>query len=228
MSIRNIIVGFVSVIFLFSCKKSSDDNSNQPQPQPGTGDYAPYSTGSTFTYQSEIAGMSNKEFTLTVSNDTTVDGLVYKKLSSSDQTIFPNRYISYNNNVQREAQFNLTVNGYTIQKLILINLKANEPVNNTWMETTTIPIAGLPISPSANTTHKIMSKDQAQTVLTNNFMNVIHVTSNSIISIPQGIPVPAGTPTNLTGNSYYSKGVGLVERDFLGQLIKLKSYNIKP
>ncbi len=226
MAIRYVILIMMVSVIMYGCKKSSSNNNNNTQA--GTGEYAPYTLGSTFTYQSIRSGQPNQEFTLTVSNDTMVDGLVFKKLTSSDITVFPNRYINYNNNEQREAQFNINLDGYILQKLVLVNLKALEPLNATWMETSALPITGLAFNPTANTTHKIISRDQARQVLTNNFTNVIHVNSNSIISVPSGIILPPNTPTSFAAGSFYSKGVGLVERDFLGQVIKLKSYTIKP
>jgi hypothetical protein len=227
MALRYLIFMLATSIFLHSCKKTSNDNPTN-NIQAGTGDYAPYTLGSTFTYQSERSGQPNQEFTLTVSADTTVDGLVFKKLTSSDITIFPNRYVNFNNNEQREAQFNINLDGYVLKKLVLVNLKATEPLHATWMETSTLTITGLPVSPTANTTHKILSRDQSRQVLNNNFTNVIYVNSNSVVNVPAGIPLPPNTPTSFTASSYYSKGVGLVERDFLGQIIKLKSYTIKP
>ena len=218
-----IITLFSSLLLASKCKK---DTPVAP-PQAGTGDYAPYTLGSTFIYESSGAGMTTQDVTLTVTIDSTVDGLVYKKLESNKPTVFPSRFVNYTGGVQREAQFNLNLGGTVLPKLILTNLKIDEAVNANWNESQTFNIPMIPIPITVNFVHTLMAKGISLPVLTTNFTNVITVRTVGTAVIPIGIMLPAGTATSFTLNNSYSKGIGLVERTTANQTIKLKQYTIR-
>jgi hypothetical protein len=213
-----------SLLMAGNCK---DTVTPPAPPQEGTGDYAPYTLGSTFVYESSGAGMPTEEITLTVSADSMVDGLVYKKLTSNKPTVFPSRFVNYTNGVQREAQFNLNLGGNVVPKLILTNLKINEAVNANWTEPQTFNFSMIPFPITVNFVHTLMAKGATRQVLTTNHTNVIEMKTIGTAVIPAGIMVPPGVVTSFTFNNYYAKGVGLVERINPNQTLKLKSYSIR-
>jgi hypothetical protein len=219
------LIGLLAIVtIIISC--GGKDTTPAP-PQVGTGDYAPYTLGSTFTYESTGTGQQAQDVTLTVTIDTTVDGLVYKKLSSDKPAVFPSRYVNYTNGVQREAQFNINLNNTVIQKLILTNFKEAEAVSANWNENQTFNISAIPFPLTVNFVHTVTAKAATRQVITTNFTNVIGVRSVGTLQIPSGITLPAGTATSFVLDNYYSKSVGLIERITATQTLKLKAYTIR-
>ena len=214
---------FCTLLIASKCKKDTP----APPPQAGTGDYAPYTLGSTFVYESTATGMATQDVTLTVTVDSTVDGLVYKKLESNKPTVFPSRFVNYTNGVQREAQFNIDLGGTVVPKLILTNLKINEAVNANWTESQVFNIPALPIPVTVNFVHTLTAKNISYQVLATNFANVIKVNTVGTAVVPGGIMLPAGTNTSFTLGNSYAKSVGLVERVTANQTLKLKTYTIR-
>jgi hypothetical protein len=212
---------------LFACKKSSTDPGGKVW-ENGTGEWAPYTLGSTFTFEVTTAAPATVDsFTFTVSKDTLMDGLTFKKLQA-DKPNYSNYYFNYTNDVQKEAQVNFTSNfGVTIPKLVQTNLKPNEAVNANWIEPISLSIPGVPIPITVNFTHTVKAKGISRTVLTKTYTDVIQMQTQAVLQPIPGVPFPPGTVTSITFDNYYAKGVGNIERSAPNQTAKLKRYNIR-
>jgi hypothetical protein len=224
---KKVIFALIVITSVFG--KCGKDNTPAPPPEPGTGDYAPYTLGSTFVYESaRTTPAGTVDVTVTVTKDTTVDGLVYKKLESSNPTELATRFVNYTNGVQREASFNVNLFGTVVPKIIIVNLKENEAVNGTWNENISFNFSQLPgIAIPVNFKQTVTEKGTSKMVLTTNYTNVIGIKTDIAAMPPSGLVIPPGITTNATVNNFYAKGKGLIERTLTNQTIKLKSATIR-
>ena len=71
-----------------------------------------------------------------------------------------------------------------------------------------------------------MQKDYTKTVLAKNYTSAITVKQLVNISLPGGIPLPAGIPASTQIDNYFAKGVGLIQKDVNGDTQKIKRYNV--
>jgi hypothetical protein len=173
--------------------------------------YVPLCVGSLYVYNdttNTLSGDVINEINLRYASaiDTTVDGLVYKKMVfASTQGGTTNNSISYNNcnnGVSTAFSYGGTtmITGSIVGYNKITPLKANEALNATWNETI-YNGAGQP----ATNTYTMAEKGITRTVGTTNFSDVIHVT------LVQTMEVSGSTITTSTGDYYYARGVGLID-----------------
>lgn len=209
---------------ILGCKKKTE-NTDKPW-ENGTGDYAPYTLGSTFTFEVvSSAPASTDSTTMTVTRDTTMDGLTFKKLEPG-KNIIPPFYFNYSSGVQKEAQINFQAFGAVVPKLLQTNLKVNEATGASWTEAITLNFPGIPIPINVNFVHQVMAKGISKTVLAKNYTDVIHMKTTGTLALPPGITPPAGIPTSITFESFYAKNTGLIERSGPNQTMRLKRFNV--
>lgn len=191
----------------------------------GTGEFAPYTTGSTFVFQREVgAPVVIDSFTLTVTGDTTIGGLTFKRMTSSNTTAMPSYFVNYNNGVVTETFLNFTLQTVTIPNLTQTVLKDTANVNTTWNELLSLTVQNFPVP--VTFTYTIMQKGIVKNVLGVDYANTTDVKQN--VGIPQQIATIANIPANTILENYYAKGVGRIERDVVSTntYIKLKRYNV--
>lgn len=222
----------IGCLFIFSCKKKNDGPAAFQWPE-GTGEYAPYTIGSTFTYEtSRIAPAQIDSFTYTVTKDTTIDGLKFKKLESNKPDLGSTYYCNYSNGVRTDINYNTNISGFNVPTVKLEVLKDAVAVNGTWANSLnitipanppTIPFA-LPISVAFNFT--VMQKDFTKNILAKDYSGTIYV--KQIATLPSiVIPfLPVGTPSTIQLDNYFSKGVGLSQRDAPNTIFKIKRFNV--
>lgn len=222
---------FLIITFLSSCQKEIVPIINFETPWPeGTSDYAPYTVGSTFTYEAKSwSPASTDSFTYTVTKDTTINSLKYYKLESDKPAVGPSPtyFVNYNNGYLTENTYNLNFLGaLTIPVLSENTFRVNEPVNAVWNETLPpLTYSGIPVL--VDFIYTVMQKDYTKTVLDNNFANTTYVKEVTNIRLGGGVPLPPGIPSTIQYDNFYAKGAGLVERDIsLGTTQKLKSFKI--
>jgi hypothetical protein len=200
----------------FGWKKS---NTDEPTPAPagfvwptGTGPYAPYTIGSTFVY--EIGPTPVDSVTYTVTKDTIIGGLNYRKLQSNKENLRPTHYANYSNNTVTDIIFNYSLQNYTLPQLKQTLLKDNLPVNGTWQESfnVNVPVGGFNFPVTITLTDTIRQKDFSHTVLGKSYPGSFFVRQN--IGLDPFIAQQAGIPANTPINNYLAPDAGLIERIF--------------
>ena len=194
----------------------------------GTGPYAPYTLGSTFTYETQsTAPVATDSFTYTVTKDTTIDGAKYKKLESNKPALASTFYCNYSNSQRTEITYNGNFGGVAITTLKQVVLKDAVPATTAWVETINVnvpiqPPIVIPVTVSFNYT--ITQKDFTKTILTKDYTKVIQV--KQVASVPASLPLPVGTPNSIQLDNYFASEVGIAQRDLPNSSIKVKRVNV--
>lgn len=198
----------------------------------GTSDYAPYTIGSSFTYEYiSVSPAVNDSFTLTVTKDTTIHNLKYYKLASSRPELSPTYFVNYNNGNITEITYNLNFLGFiTLDSITENTLKENENENATWHDKDidlmySTAAGSIPVN--VNFMHTLAQKNYVKEVLTKSYANTIAVKEIVKINLPLGVPFPPGAPSTIQYDNFYAKAVGLVQRNVsIGTTQKLKHSNV--
>jgi hypothetical protein len=217
------------VILFSACKKSTTE---EPAPAPvgfqwpaGTSDYAPYTNGSTFTFETSTGTPAVIDsFTYTVAKDTPINGLTFRKLVSNKPALASTYYANYNAGVNTEITYNFNFQGFTIPQLTQTVLKETVAVNGTWTEPLTLNIPGVPIPVTVTFTHTMLQKDITKNILAKDYPNTFEV--KQVISIDPALAALAGIPASVTINNFYSKAVGRVQREATNGTVKIKRFNV--
>jgi hypothetical protein len=224
---KQLFLFFLLSVLLFSC--TDDDVRNPAFVWPaGTSDYAPYTVGSTFTYELTDPTAKIDSFTLTVAKDTVINGLKFYKLESNKPALSPTYFANFNNGDLTEITYNLNYLGLgiiSVPKVTETTLKVNNIVNDTWIENLIVNFAGFDLS--VIFTHTLLQKDYTKTVLNRDFVNTISVKQLISTIIPPGFSWPPTVPTTSQFDNFYAQGAGLIQRDISdGTSQKLKRFNI--
>ncbi len=221
-----LVLAIFIVANISGCKKSEvADTPITPAFQwpAGTSDYAPYTTGSIFVYESTSSTPTvTDSVTYTVTKDTLIDGLTYRKLESNKPTVAATYYANYNAGIVTNINYNFTLQGVTVTKIAQTILKDNVPVTTTWSEVINVIVSGFSIP--VTLTYTIMQKDFTKTILAKDYANTIY--AKQVISLPSGLPLPAGVSQTTQIDNYFGKGAGLIEKDAPTVSLKLKRYNV--
>jgi hypothetical protein len=226
---KQIICSVVFCVIIFSACKKNTDEEIIPAPTgfqwpAGTSDYAPHTNGSTFTFEI-VSGTPavTDSFTYTVTKDTSIGGLTYRKLESNKPALGPTNYANYNAGVVTNIALNFTVQSFNVGTVKQTILKDNVPVNNIWSDTVNVaaPIVGnVPVS----FTSTLIQKDFVKNILGKDYVGTIY--AKQIVGIPPFIAAGLNIPASTQIDNYFAKGVGLVQRDASGNNVKIKRYNI--
>jgi hypothetical protein len=206
-----------ALLLLFSCSKEMSDEGEAPGSPASPCDYAPYTTGSSFSYINVNRAKDTINYTLTVSGDTTINGNVYKKLGNDSVFTCSN----CENGVYTQVASILTFQGYQADDLELTYLKDDAPAGTSWQDTISVTNNG--ITSTGILEFTVLRKGFTKTVNGKDFSDVIAVQMDAI-AIVFGNPIPVGT----ISTSYYGKGVGLIEADQLEDTTRLTAYAIQP
>jgi hypothetical protein len=228
---KNLLFLAITLLFLFACKKKKDDSMPAFVWPDGTGEYAPYTLNSTFVYETTTGAIIDS-FTYTVTKDTILDGLKCRKLESNKPTLANNIYVNYGNGVRTDFVLNTSFNGITIPLVKQELLKEATPVNGTWSAILNVnvpampPTIPIPLSVPVTFTYTLMQKDITKNILGKDYANTYEV--KQVGALPASIIafLPAGTPSSATVNNFFSKGVGLSQRDALATSFKIKRFNV--
>ncbi|HVI45920.1 MAG TPA: hypothetical protein VM802_13680 [Chitinophaga sp.] len=213
--IHRILLLFAAAgLVLTSCSKEMSKEGDAPQGTPC--EYAPYTNGSSFSFLNISQAGDTQRYTLTVSGDTTINGVTYKKVG--DDNVFT--CSSCKDGIYTQIA-SLTFQTYKADDLQLTYLKDNVAPGASWSDTITV-------KDGANTTtgilqHTVTGKGITKRVLNKDFLDVIVVRTDAF-ALLSGNTVPAGN----VSTSYYAKGIGLVEADQPQDTIKLVDYILKP
>jgi hypothetical protein len=216
------------VILFAACKKNKNEEvvptSTGFQWPAGTGEYAPHTNGSTFTFEI-VSGTPavTDSFTYTVTKDTAIGGVTYRKLESNKPALAPTYYANYTAGVVTNIALNFTVQSFNVGTVKQTILKDNVPLNSMWSDTINVaaPLIGnVPVS----FTSTIMQKDFVKNILSKDYSGTIY--AKQIIGIPAAVATFLNIPATSQIDNYFAKGVGLVQKDATGNNVKIKRYNI--
>jgi len=202
-------------------------------PPPVTGEckscsYIPVCVGTKYTYEIDNNGsvLTLVEELLAPETDTTVNGVVYKKIQAkydySNGTSNKNfGYYNCTNNTTTVFAYQVTsVSGNsTVEFMKSTILKANEPAMATWQDVITNQ-GGQQVT----MTFTLAEKDISHTVLGKTFDSVMHVSYVQTVNL-LGTEIETGT-----GDYYYAKNIGLIDNSSITLGVigtwKLKEYYI--
>lgn len=208
-------ISLVAALLISACKKEKSKEGNTP-PVKGTCDYAPYTAGSTFTYENINNKKDTMRYTLTVGGDTTVNGVKYVRLGNDSTHTF----IRCNEGDYVQIADALRFQDYIASDLKTTYLKDYPAIGNSWNDT--VEVSDGTRTVAAIIKYTISQKGISKTVLGRNFADVITVRVDGF-ALVLGNPVSVGT----IGTVYYAKGTGMIETDADGDTTRLKSFSIK-
>jgi hypothetical protein len=189
----------VLMLFIISCKKNSSTNT-----QPHQDTYLTTTAGSTWNYhQIDSSGSTpvNTDYTLTSSSrDTLINGKSYHIYNNSTGSF---QYLSLTSNDY--FQFDSLPAGLGTAVFERLYLKDNVNVGNSWTQSLTITVPGIPFSIPITLTYQIAEKGISRTVNAQTYTDVIHVSATISSSL-----IPSANLTSSI-NSYYAKKYGLIE-----------------
>ncbi len=203
------------LILWAACKK---EVSREGEPPVTTCSYAPYTTGSVYNF--ENVNNSTKDttrFSVNITGDTIINGLVYKKLASDTATT----YDHCDNGSYHQMVRGISYEGYTADSVMSIYLKDNVPAGSSWSDTVTVKNGA--DQETVYLTYTVMQKGIVKKVYDLDFTEVIGVRLSASVKV-LGIPVSLGA----LATNYYAKGVGLIEIDQPTDTTRLRDYNIEP
>lgn len=202
----------VAALAFVSCKK---DKSAEDPFKGHTCDYAPYSDGALFSYNTVDGTDDTLRFSLKATGDSTLNGEVWRVMENLDNGK-EGLFRCGNGIYEQFADFS-DIAGGSADPIRSVYLRDNINLGGSWTETVLVDISFVgPVS--ATLTHTIMQKGTAKVVAGQRFENVIGVRTE--VSIPPLVPAQ----TILT--SFYAKGVGLIEADTQLDTTYIVSYNI--
>jgi hypothetical protein len=210
-------LALIGGLILWACKKEKSREGEPPGTPPSTCGYAPYTNGSTYNYET-VRGTSTDTtyFTVTVTGDSTINGLTYKKLASDTATT----YDRCDNGVYTQMVKGLSYMGYTADSVTSVYLKDNVPAGSSWSDTVTVREGGVNLN--VYLTYTIIQKGINKRVFDLDYTEVIAVRLSASAKV-LGQTIPLGT----MATNYYAKDIGLIQVDQAEDTTRLKSYNIQ-
>lgn len=189
-------------ILFFGCNKPNDTGTGtgtgggtNPDPNPPavtckSCEYYPVCDSSYFTYLDSVYPAAPILYTDTfrVQPDTTINGLLYKKIKRISTRYPSTEYMNCSNGIYRVGG----KYGFGAKPLIL--LKANEPVGTSWTETS---------STGVNVNFSIIEKGSTLSINGHNYIDVIKVKF-----------MIQGSGSTYSAYYYFAKGVGIVKFEF--------------
>ena len=170
MNKKSIFLLFASLsVLIFSCKK------DKPDEQQGTESYMNLSAGSsrTYSFQQNNPPTTATSYTLTpAGRDTSISGKSFAIFNNSGGTL------EYYNVTGNDYFSLITVpGGLSDQLFVNLYLKADQPVNASWIQNVSFDVPGIPFPISLILTNKIVEKNVTRTVGSIAYNNVIHVST---------------------------------------------------
>lgn len=195
----NHFVLFALILFVVSCSKKNDTNTQPAQPDT----YLTTSSGSTWNYHeidSSQATPVNSDYTITsTSKDSSINGRSYHVYNNSAGG---NQYLNISgNDYYQYDSLNLGVVKAVIERLYL---KDNAAVGTTWNQSQTFNIPGFPLPVPVKLNNNIAESNVTMAVNGITYKDVIHVSSSLSSSL-----ISSGIISSI--NNYYAPKVGLIE-----------------
>ena len=205
----------IAVGVLAACKK---EKSREEPEKAGTCEYAPYTTGSSFTYkQVSIDVPDTLEYTMEVKGDSIVEGKKFRVLEADDAAMSISLFRCGGGDYFQLADAS-GLTGTPLGLVQTVYLKDSQPLGGTWEEQFPVDV---PVIGRVNVTvsYTIVQRGTGKTVLGKAYKDVFGVRMD--ISLEPLLP-----RTELSTN-YYARGVGLIQLDTDADTTRLATYTIR-
>lgn len=213
MPYRKLLIFGVSItLSALACRK---ERSQEAPPANFHCGYAPYTVGSSFTYQYINSGGSTTQYILSVRADTTINGKVYSILNDGSL----DQFIRCDNGRYYLYEQAISLPEYELAPGNRIFLRDDFPIGATWTDTIYATISGL--KQTGLLKYRIISREPSYKVLGRNYSNVVTVRQDASILIGES-EYPVGTVATYR----YAYGVGYVETTSPTDTVRLIDYSI--
>jgi len=177
--------------------------------------YAPYTVGSSFTYQYTSSSGDVSQFILSARADTVINGKVYSILNDG----YLDQFIRCDNGRYYVYEQAISLPEYELVPGDRIFLRDDFPTGSTWTDTVYATISG--IQQIGLLRYRIVSRDATYKVLGRNYNKVVTVRQDASILAGE-IEYPVGTVATYR----YAFGVGYVETTSPTDTVRLIDYSI--
>ncbi|PSL35605.1 hypothetical protein CLV42_101366 [Chitinophaga ginsengisoli] len=206
-------VGALSIFSMSACRKEKSLEALNTDFHCG---YAPYSTGSSFTYQYTNSSGDTSQYTLLVKGDTTINGHQYSILNDG----YVDQFIRCNNGSYFLYEKGISLEDYEVEGGDRLFLHDDYGEGATWNDTVSVTISGL--AQKGLLQYHILGQQITHTVLGKEYKNVIVVRQDAAVLVGESA-YPAGT----IATYYYALGIGYVETISATDTIRLMNYSIR-
>ena len=201
---------YLGLFLLLACKK---EKSNEKRYVPCT--YAPYTTGSTYTYEyASSAGTFN--YTVRITGDTTILGRHFSVLSDG----YNNQYIGCNNGQYYLYEKGISSPDYEAPEGVRIFLYDDRVTGSRWVDTIHIKLSG--VEQTGLLQYTILDEEITMTVLGREYKDVMVIKQEAGLLTDNNI-LPLGS----IATYYYANGIGYISIAGSDYTISLRSFDIK-
>ena len=223
-NMRKHLLFFALVLLIASCGKDEEvtnpnngDTVDLTKLNNGvtTCEYAPYTTGSSFTYEQDN-GFGPETAIWQVGEEELIDGTMYVSINGFLGSTSSGFFNCENGEYHSYLETAPTVIG----SLELVYLKETLSVGQSWDQTINQSANGINYTTRYNFTYA--SHDTERVVNNETYTDIIHVQLNTFSDFGFG----SGETLLSTDDYYWAKGVGLIEVDGISVNMKLMGYQI--
>ncbi|SHM44107.1 hypothetical protein [Chitinophaga sp. CF418] len=206
-------VGALSIFSMYACRKEKSLEGIITDFHCG---YAPYSTGSSFTYQYTNSSGDTSQYSLLVSGDTTINGYRYSILNDG----YSDQFIRCDNGSYFLYEQALSLPDYQLEAGDRLFLHDSYSEGATWSDTINVTISG--VEQTGLLQYHMLAQQTTHTVLGKEYKNVIVVRQDAAVLVGETL-YPAGT----IATYYYALGIGYIETVSPTDTIRLMNYTIR-
>ena len=207
------LLGALSIIAICACRK---EKSLEALITTTPCSYAPYSTGSSFTYQYVNSLGDASQYTLTVRKDTSIEGRPYSILHDG----YNDQFIRCDNGNYFLYEPALSLPDYELTPGDRLFLHDNYPAGATWSDTVLATVSG--VKQFGLLQYHVLERNITRKVLGMTYRDVIVVRQDAAIIVGE-TTYPAGT----IATYYYAPGVGYIETASATDTVRLIDYTIR-
>lgn len=206
-------VGALAIFSMYACRKEKSLEGNITDFHCG---YAPYSTGSSFTYQYTNSSGDTSAYELLVSGDTAINGHTYSVVTDG----YSNQFIRCDNGSYFLYEQSLSLPDYQLEAGDRLFLHDDYSEGSSWSDTVSVTISG--VAQKGLLQYHILGQQVSHTVLGKEYKNVIVVRQDAAILAGESA-YPVGT----IATYYYALGIGYIETASPTDTIRLQQYTIR-
>jgi hypothetical protein len=191
------------VLIGVSCKKSDP----APTPTPAT-KFMTFTSGTSWNYQTDSAGITLSQYTLTSSSsDTSISNKSYHIFHSDDGTNVTSEYY----NITNSDYYQYSQLSAQLPPVDLRYLNDSLPVGSNWSQPISITQSGVTLNASIKTT--VEATGTSLTVNNVNYIGAIKM-KTEIVNLTSSNPLVTVSIPTQSIHSYFAPKYGLIQRDF--------------
>ncbi len=206
-------MGVFSIVAICACRK---EKSLEALITATPCSYAPYTIGSSFTYQYVNSLGDASQYTLRVRKDTSIEGRPYSILNDG----YNDQFIRCDNGRYFLYEQALSLPDYERTPGDRLFLHDDYPVGSTWSDTVLATVAG--VKQLGLLQYHLLERDVSR--------RVMGITYNGVLVIRQDAAIIVGETTYSAGTIatyYYAPGVGYIETASATDTVRLVDYKVR-